>query len=263
MAEEKRFRFTRYDRPTALLAWKRALAVDEHYRVGISTDMIPFIEIDSKEPVCIEARDRIARWIAETFSASTFILETERGFHLVPCIVLFPYGYFLSLLGTARVATERAWREYRRGIRKTPPRLTFEEIDRLIEVLRDLHAPDLFFEDFLELVRRVGKEMLGDRYRCVDDMHLMIAEQRHNTTLRISPKVGKKYDIRYIGYFDPRTMNVKRTYPARDAREAPCRRLSMGEVKQRIFSYLERSIPDIYRKIKDRLEVLIDGAVSS
>lgn len=223
-------RFTLTERPKALLRLATLLHISENYRLGISSDSIIMFDVDFRERICRIWWVVIAHWLKRTYGGRVAVFDTERGYHIVLLREL-PNKQVerarlnakirelekkrLSLLNDIAILK----RQLKTVFREDAKRKLYETYRRLTEVNRELrelrrdlkrleeYTPlhlfwDNAYEYAMDCIRRARK---GERLlylhekafaRCLDPMHVELTLKRKYTTLRISAKPCKPYDIK-------------------------------------------------------------------
>jgi len=238
-AKYKRFKEVS-DRRQALADLAVMLQESDMYRLGISSKYIPMVDVDRKEGVCSEWVDDFADWLFRWLGKPVAVLETENGYHVVPLIELkslddavnsisaeisrllrniqLELGRDIKLedvLTDSREFINRlnARRPYvREVIRNMQERIRWLEY-RLRLIRRHAYYVEggkvlPYFDEFYETLRRfmawmgtVYKHVIYTQ-RCVDPLFVELTIKNHKTTLRISGKPCKPYDIRLIKVFE-------------------------------------------------------------
>ena len=187
MAEERKEerrpgRLTKHRRRSALLALMHGLRRGWYNRLGVSTDMVIFFDYDITSDIC---RRRYRAFVSEISTIAPAVeIKTERGYHVILCKVVLPTRRVIGVLAELK----------RRAVKP----LTDEQITDWIEAVRRYaeNNPE-FFEGFYQWFKLTHPFYYEQG--CVDPLHIDISIQRSYTTLRISGKEGKEYDLEFRG----------------------------------------------------------------
>jgi len=235
------------DRMRALTVLSTALERSDKFYLGISTTNVPFIDADRKGGICGETLREFTRWVSRILKCRVAVLETDRGYHIVPLTTLVNESKMYEEIGgeigrvmseitallsryagyyvveRARLRPEDVVREteiYARLRSRVPiremPRLRSLE-SRLAELIVQRNIVRIkmregrfyvggrpTFEEFYRTIVRLAE--MGDvRYPhirfivyCIDMNHVEMSIKYHRTTLRISGKPCKPYDIKLL-----------------------------------------------------------------
>ena len=212
-------------------------------RVGVSSDNMVFIDLDMTEPYCREKINEILSTIHRIVGADLFVFGTERGYHMIPCAVLFNRSIALSSLeglkgvekhkrrrGWTKIVSTKWW-ERRYGI-SYPSEY---EIDAVVDALNKMTDPRMFWDDAYRAIAYAVPP------QCLDYLHVQVSLQRHYTTLRAVPKPGKPMDIQFIGLYDGRA--VVRMDLERAIAVAKCTKFDDVELANRITQHVRANYP--------------------
>jgi len=272
MTEEGRrpSRVQKWSRRNALVALCYGLRRGWYNRLGVSTDMIPFIDYDATTPECRREYRRFVLSLSSQFPVIE--ITTDRGFHLIVLHTTLPYrviaGYLESFYTTERLdvppleeyerlRSMRSRDARARELSRLPAtwRRIFERILAGIDPPHILHLAPREIRMWATALRQQAHmntnwfegwyEWFKEVYRywyekgCVDKLHVDISIDRGYTTLRISGKENKAYDLRYTGLYYKR-----RVY-----------RIPMEE----LFNMIEKfgmSYPDIEKEVLEARKYL-------
>jgi len=200
-------RVTRYDKEKIVYLLKYRMYNElvrqgnpEVYRIGVSSDVVPMLEFDYKD--IIVALD-FTRKLCELSGHFAVLSRTDRGYHIIVLAEL--YNPIISVrLWTGIVSTfmrryEWKWsREYIEEARRINRMVS----DIAYNTLRDWRLN--WYEFYNEMLRWIDENLHNSQY--LDRQHITMSLKRHYTTLRISGKPCKKYDIKpYLLVFPDKT----------------------------------------------------------
>lgn len=177
-------RYTRYKRESALAALAYGLMTDRVNRLGVSSDQVPMIDYDATVDSCRQLYTSFAVDLSQFYPIVE--IRTERGYHIIVLTVLVPYRTLMGYLGDLKKEVKE--------LRRYRARLTTDDVDAWIKafekVLKD--STDTF-EGFYKWLQTRYADLLQNR--CIDPLHVELSVVRGYTTLRISGKENKPYDI--------------------------------------------------------------------
>jgi len=235
------------DRDKALAVLATALEVSDKYLLGISTTNIPFIDVDRKDELCTKLLDEFIEWVKRLLKCDVAVLETDKGYHVVPMTVLVNESELYEEVGARigeiygkvlDIVTKYVTYDYIRAVGLEPrdvvrdteawrkvlskvPRKMYPTLLGLVSKLEDYYVQreiirvkmregHLYiggkptFEEFYRTIKRIA-EVRDPRFpwtlfadACIDKAHVECSIKYHRTTLRISAKAGKDYDIKLL-----------------------------------------------------------------
>jgi len=166
-----------------------------HNRLGVSSDMVPMIDYDARTTECRLLFPSFERELAKKLGVDIAVIKTEKGYHLIPLMVLYPKGRMVAELSALKAYIENL---IRKGI---TPRILPGEVDAYIDALTSIENPQLMFDDFYRWLQKEFDVYIT--YRCIDMAHIDATLRRRYTTLRISGKECKPYDIEFLHFMTP------------------------------------------------------------
>jgi len=277
------YRKTRYERESALFDLKYSIyrsakekrGTEKCWRLGISSDNIIMLDLDIKKRgrrkrCTIRDVEAIATWLSNLINACIAILKTEKGYHMIVLKMLPSRRRMYECLGTALSVIDREIERLRRR-RIYQPLYELERIrgvikgvaESYIESIKDTDTWDFYYE----MIHRCFKEehIPICRYinRCIDELHIEATLRKGYTTLRISGKPCKKYDIDFqeliIGYevWGIREEIITTRCRAEDIR-TPIYKRYMVEILRAVkkLEPTERTMDTIRRALKQMKECL-------
>jgi len=235
------------DRDKALAVLATALEVSDKYLLGISTTNVPFIDVDKKDELCTKLLDEFIEWVKRLLKCDVAVLETDKGYHIVPMTVLVNeselYEKISARIGRTYskildILTRYVTYDYIRAVGLEPrdvvrntevwrkvlnrvPRKMYPTLLGLADSLKEYYSQRNIvrvkmregefyvggkptFEEFYRTLKRVA-EVRDPRFpwtvfadACIDKAHVECSIKYHRTTLRISAKAGKDYDIKLL-----------------------------------------------------------------
>jgi len=235
------------DRWRAIAVLATALEMSENYLLGISTTNVPFIDVDKKDELCRKLLPSFIDWVKDLLKCRVAVLETDKGYHIVPMTTLENESRLYEKLGEEISKTYTSLLSIiTRYVSSDVIRrsgLTAEDVGRRTEVwlkirerlptkvlgivtgyerrleslyfkryqVRKLMRMGGFyikgkptFEEFYRTVKRIA-EMRDPRFpwtvfadACIDKAHVECSIKYHRTTLRISAKKCRPYDIKFL-----------------------------------------------------------------
>ncbi len=193
-------RLTRYDREKIIYQFKYrimdAVLKKKHpeiYRVGISSDVVPMFEMDTRD---IIVALEFTRKLCELTGHHAVISRTDNGFHIIVLAQLYNPNIPVRIW-TGELGYVLRWFEYKWHDRRDMYLEEVKRLNRLIigwanAVLRDWRLNwELLYR---EMLRWIKEQLHGAQY--LDKLHIEMSLKRHYTTLRISGKPCKRYDIK-------------------------------------------------------------------
>ena len=157
--------------------------------------MVPMLDYDAKSVECSVLFPSFERELARKLGVAVAVIKTERGYHLIPLMSLFPKGRIVAELASMKAYAEEM---IRKGMK---PRVLPSEIDAYIDTLTSIENPRLFFDDFYKWLIKEFSPYI--HYGCLDIAHIDATIRRRYTTLRISGKECKPYDIHFLHFMTP------------------------------------------------------------
>ena len=203
MSSQQPRRLSKYRRRTAVVGLIQGLIRGTQNRLGVSSDMVPMIDYDARRVECNILFPSFEAELAKKLGVDIVVIKTEKGYHLIPLMVLYPKGRMIAELSALKAYVEKVIREIEIGRlpRAEYPRILPGEIDAYISVLSEVENPQMFFDDFYRWLQREFDIYLS--MGCIDPAHVDATLRRRYTTLRISGKECKPYDIRYLHIVSP------------------------------------------------------------
>jgi len=188
-------RYTKYSRRRAVLGLCLAMLRGHANRLGVSSDEIPMLDYDATSFECQTWFRGFESDLSKKLGVDVVVIRTERGYHLIPLMVLYPKGRALAQLSSLKSYALQLEK------RHITPRILPGEIDAVMSALEHMFDPTTFFDDFY---RWLLKEFhLYIDAGCLDGTHIEVTLRRRYTTLRISGKENRPYDIEYMHVMTP------------------------------------------------------------
>jgi len=251
-------RVTRYDREKALISLMYGLRSGRFNRLGVSSDEIPMLDYDATTDLCRNVYRRFVRDLSRVYPLVE--ITTERGYHLIILKRCIPMkrvvGYIMTYQRPEGDKTKimRYERKMKRleekGVLCRPlARMRNWERDewRIAIVNQATNNPE-WFEGFYQWLKAVYAFYVNNN--CVDYLHVDISIQRGYTTLRISGKEGKPYDLYLSGlWYQGRVFRGTLQEILKKIEEIGFRQPNVEEEIRSATKYLVNANPETWRDI--------------
>ena len=251
-------RVTRFDREKALVSLMQGLLADRFNRLGVSSDEVPMLDYDATSELCRNVYRRFVRDLSDM--CPLIEITTERGYHLIAIKRCIPMkrvvGYIMMYQRPAedRVKIMRFERKMRRLeeqgklCRPLYQLRNWERDEWRIAIERQSYLNPEWFEGFYQWLREVYAFYVNNN--CVDSLHAVISIQRGYTTLRISGKAGKPYDMFLSGlWWRGRVFRGTVQEVLRRIEEIGLKQPNVEEEIKRASVYLRLAKPETWRSI--------------